>query len=140
MGRHRHQWSPPGPPHLAWLSCMLTSEKSDGEMTLSVLPCSFKQLCSPGNVRVFECDAYSSAVSEVSEQGCPLKSIQRNLVYLVGAILPFYQDGFKKKSQSSSLKALFCSFLIYQLLSQPPWLQAETCGGKLNNTNKNLSS
>ena len=90
MGRCRRRWNPPGPPRPAWLSCTMTSEKLNAEKTLSVLPCSFYPVASLPltcvRERVFVCDVYSSAVSEASGSGFPLKSIRRYLVCLVGAL------------------------------------------------------
>lgn len=65
MGRRRHWWSPPVPPHPAWLFYTVTSEKLNSEKTLSVLPCFFACLSSPMHVCVrekesmFMCDVYS---------------------------------------------------------------------------------
>lgn len=143
MGRCRHQWSPPGPPHPVWLSYRLTSEKLNVEQTLSVLPCSFQSLSSRTHVweRRCVCVCVTSILQQsVRLQGRVSPSNPSGGIWFV--LLELFHSNTKwtlKECVSPLLsEALFCSLPPPQHLSQPPWYLADTPGGKRHNTNKNL--
>lgn len=112
MGRCLHRWSPPAPPHPAWLFCTVTSEKLNSEKTLSVLPCCVRRLASLQSFRVEFQD-----ISDFVLSGAPLTQTQE-LTFKGCVSVPSFQKHFPAPFNPEKT-----SHSPHGVWQTPPWRQ-----------------